>query len=97
MNMKKAFAVAIIISMCLSTLIFPVSAAAKTDIVRDDLVVWYDASNNSNGLQDYETTVWKDLTGNGNHMTVLTSSTAMPTPLRWCWVRSTSPLPTGSR
>ena len=70
MNMKKAFAVAIIISMCLSTLIFPVSAAAKTDIVRDDLVVWYDASNNSNGLQDYETTVWKDLTGNGNHMTV---------------------------
>ena len=55
---------------CLGCFSISVSAAAKTDIVRDDLVVWYDASNNSNGLQDYETTVWKDLTGNGNHMTV---------------------------
>ena len=44
--------------------------AKKTDIVRDDLVIWYDASNNSNGLQDYETTTWKDLSGNGHHMTV---------------------------
>jgi hypothetical protein len=55
---------------CLGCFGISVSAADKTDIVRDDLVVWYDASNNSNGLQDYETTVWKDLTGNGNHMTV---------------------------
>ena len=55
---------------CLGCFGISVSAASKTEIVRDDLVVWYDASNNSNGLQDYETTVWKDLTGNGNHMTV---------------------------
>ena len=55
---------------CLGCFGISVSAAAKTEIVRDDLVVWYDASNNSNGLQDYETTVWKDLTGRGNHMTV---------------------------
>ena len=75
MSVKRLFIVAVIVSLCLSTLVFPVSAASKTDIVRDGLVVWYDASNNSNGLQDYETIVWKDLTGNGNHMTVKLNET----------------------
>ena len=75
MSVKRFFVIAIIVSLCVSTLVFPVSAASKTDIVRDGLAVWYDASNNSNGLQDYETTVWKDLTGNGNHMTVKLNET----------------------
>lgn len=75
MSVKRVFIVATIVSLCLSTLVFPVSAASKTDIVRDGLAVWYDVSNNSNGPQDYETTVWKDLTGNGNHMTVKLNET----------------------
>ena len=70
-TMKKMISVLIIATFVLSTLAcLPVSAAEKTDIVRDGLAVWYDASNNSNGIQDHEATVWKDLTGNGNHMTV---------------------------
>ena len=72
-NMKKMISFVIIAVFLLSTLAcLPVSAAKKTDIVRDGLQVWYDASNNSNGTQDHEATVWKDLTGNGNHMTVKT-------------------------
>ncbi|MBP3666016.1 MAG: hypothetical protein J6K29_03080 [Clostridia bacterium] len=70
---KKALSMLVAMTMivaCIATLCIPASAAKKTDIERDGLVVWYDASNNSNGLQDHETTVWKDLTGNGNHMTV---------------------------
>ena len=70
---KKALSVIVAMTMivaCLASLCIPASAAKKTDIVRDDLVAWYDASNNCNGIQDYESTVWKDLTGNGNHMTV---------------------------
>ena len=70
-NMKKMISLVIIATLVLSVLTcLPVSAASKTDIVRDGLVVWYDASNNSNGVQDHEATVWKDLTGNGNNMTV---------------------------
>ncbi len=75
---KKAISMLVAMTLvvaCLASLCIPVSAAKKTDIVREDLVVWYDASNNSNGLQDYETTVWKDLSGNGNHMTVKLNET----------------------
>ncbi len=45
-------------------------AATNVEIVRDGLVVWYDGTNNYNGTQDMETAVWKDLTGNGNHLTL---------------------------
>ncbi len=70
-TLKKMISVLIIATFMLSILAcLPVSAASKTDIARDGLVIWYDASNNSNGIQDHEATVWKDLTGNGNHMTV---------------------------
>ncbi len=75
---KKALSMLVAMTMvlaCIATLCIPASAARKTDIERDGLVVWYDASNNSNGLQDYETTIWKDLTGNGNHMTVKLNET----------------------
>ena len=57
---------------CVTTLCFSASAAKKEDIVRDGLVAWYDGSNNANGAQDYEATVWKDLSGNGNHLDVKT-------------------------
>ena len=75
---KKAFSLFVAMTLvlaCFATLCIPASAATKTDIVRDGLTVWYDASNNSNGVQDYEATVWKDLTGNGNHMTVRVNET----------------------
>ena len=74
-KMITTLVVAAMLFCCLSCFSISVSAADKTEIVRDDLVVWYDASNNSNGLQDYETTVWKDLTGNGNHMKVKLNET----------------------
>ena len=69
-KMIRIFIVAIMLLECFACFSIFASAASKTDIVRDDLVVWYDASNNSNGVQDHEATVWKDLSGNGNHMTV---------------------------
>ncbi len=72
-TMKRFLSLAVIATMllsCLACFCITASAATKTDIVRDGLVVWYDASNNSNGIQEYEATVWKDLTGNGNHMPV---------------------------
>ena len=72
-NAKKLLTLVLTVAMIFSTCaLFSItaSAAKKTDIVREDLVIWYDASNNSNGLQDHEATVWKDLSGNGNHMTV---------------------------
>ena len=70
---KKAFSLFVAMTLVLASfavLCIPASAAKRTDIVHDGLVVWYDAGNNSNGVQDHEATVWKDLTGNGNHMTV---------------------------
>ncbi len=74
-KMITMLVVAIMLFCCLGCFSISVSAATKTDIIRDGLVVWYDASNNSNGVQDHEATVWKDLTGNGNHMTVKLNET----------------------
>ena len=69
-TMKRILSLIVVATMLLGCFTINAFAASKTDIERDGLVVWYDASNNSNGLQDHEATVWKDLTGNGNHMTV---------------------------
>ena len=41
---------------------------AKADYVRDGLVAWYDATNNSNGVHDVHADLWKDLSGNANHI-----------------------------
>ena len=68
--MKRILSVIVVATMLLGCFTVTAFAAKKTDIVKDGLVIWYDASNNSNGIQDHEATVWKDLTGNGNHMTV---------------------------
>jgi hypothetical protein len=69
-TMKRILSLMVITTLLLGCFTVTAFAAKKTDIVRDGLVIWYDASNNSNGIQDHEATVWKDLTGNGNHMTV---------------------------
>ena len=42
----------------------------EVQITREGLYAWYDGANNSNGTQDMQTTVWKDLSGNERHMTV---------------------------
>ena len=69
-TMKRILSLIVVATMLLGCFTINAFAASKTDIERDGLVVWYDASNNSNGTQDHDATVWKDLTGNGNHMTV---------------------------
>ena len=71
-TMKRILSLIVVATMLLGCFTINAFAANKTDIERDGLVVWYDASNNSNGTQDHDATVWKDLTGNGNHMTVKT-------------------------
>ena len=60
--MKRILSVIVIATMLLGCFTVTAFAAKKTDIVKDGLVIWYDASNNSNGIQDHEATVWKDLT-----------------------------------
>lgn len=42
----------------------------EVQITREGLYAWYDGANNSNGTQDMQTTVWKDLSGNERHMSV---------------------------
>ena len=60
---------------CLACLSLSTSAAAAPEFVRDGLVAWYDGSNNSNGEQNYETTLWRDLSGNKNHFSVRLNET----------------------
>ncbi len=60
---------------CLACLGFTASAAAEPEIVQDGLVAWYDGSNNSNGYQDSDTTIWRDLSGNRNHFNVRVNET----------------------
>ena len=69
-TMKRILSLIVVATLLLGCFTVTAFAAQKTDIERDGLVIWYDASNNSNGIQDHESTVWKDLTGRGNHMTV---------------------------
>ena len=53
-------ALAVILSLCLASFMFPISAASAPEIVHDGLVAWYDGTNNSNGEQNYDATVWMD-------------------------------------
>lgn len=75
---KKALSLLVALTMllvCFASLSIPASAARAPEIVRDGLVAWYDGANNSNGEQDYDATVWKDLTGNGNHLQMRVNET----------------------
>ncbi len=60
---------------CLTCFSLTASAAEAPQIVRDGLVAWYDGSNNSNGEQDYDATLWRDLSGNKNHFNVRVNET----------------------
>ena len=76
--MRRYLSLAVVAAMilgCIACLGFTASAAAEPEIVRDGLVAWYDGSNNSNGYQDSETTIWRDLSGNRNHFNVRVNET----------------------
>ena len=49
-------------------------ASASDDIIKDGLAAYYDAANNSNGMQDMTAIVWRDLSGNGLHFEVETDT-----------------------
>jgi hypothetical protein len=69
-TMKKIVAFAMIVSMVLGCFIISTSAAEKQEYVKDGLVAWYDASNNNNGTHDPMSDLWKDLSGNANHIDI---------------------------
>ena len=80
-TMKKIVAFAMIISMVLGCMIISTSAAEEKATYVDQayvgendktgsLVAWYDATNNGNGVHDTQADVWKDLSGNANHISV---------------------------
>ena len=72
-KMRKLTALAMIAAMilgCMSCLVISTSAAPAPEIIKDGLYAWYDGINNSNGTQDMDANVWKDLSGNGRHMRV---------------------------
>ena len=51
---------------------FVITSSAEDAIIKDGLVAYYDGANNSNGRQDLDAAVWRDLSGNGYHFTVET-------------------------
>ena len=65
-----------IISVLIAVLIiFPVltmTASAEDAIIKNGLVAYYDGANNSNGKQDLDAKIWRDLSGNGYHFEVET-------------------------
>ena len=67
--------VATMLMGCFACFSFTASAADAPEIVKDGLVAWYDGSNNSNGEQDYDATLWRDLSGNKNHFNVRVNET----------------------
>lgn len=81
-TMKKIVAFAMIISMVLGCMIISTSAAeekaAYVDQGKKDgaLVAWYDATNNNNGTHDTKADIWKDLSGNANHISVAAAYSA---------------------
>ena len=46
----------------------PPAITPKQNYITDGLIAWYDASNNQNGTHDLDSTVWKDISGNENHI-----------------------------
>ena len=62
--------VAVMIFACL-----PLASSAADYIIKDGLAAYYDGANNSNGKQDMNATVWRDLSGNGLHFEVQTDDT----------------------
>lgn len=88
-TMKKIVAFAMIVSMVLGCLVISASADTKAEYVDQgkkledggSLVAWYDATNNSNGSHDVQADLWKDLSGNANHIDI--SSAVSNNQITW--------------
>ena len=80
-TMKKIVAFAMIISMVLGCVIISTSAAEQRPYVTDGLIAWYDASNNANGSMDPMSDLWKDLSGNANHIDI--SAAVSNNQIKW--------------
>ena len=80
-TMKKIVAFAMIISMVLGCVIISTSAAEQRPYVADGLIAWYDASNNANGSMDPMSDLWKDLSGNANHIDI--SAAVSNNQIKW--------------
>lgn len=71
--MKKTTKIlSVILVIIMTTALIPFTASAEDGILREGLVAYYDGANNSNGKQDLNATVWRDLSGNGYHFEVET-------------------------
>ena len=67
LRLLSAFIAAVIIAS-----VIPFTASAKDGIIMDGIVAYYDGANNSNGKQDLNASIWRDLSGNGYHFSVET-------------------------
>ena len=73
--MKKTIkTVALLIVTAVICACLPLTSSASDDIIKDGLAAYYDAANNSNGMQDMTAVVWRDLSGNGLHFEVKTDN-----------------------
>ena len=74
--MKKTTKIlSVILVIIMTAALIPFTASAEDGILREGLVAYYDGANNSNGKQDLNATVWRDLSGNGYHFEVETDET----------------------
>ncbi len=67
LRLLSAFIAAVIIAS-----VIPLTASANDGIIMDGIVAYYDGANNSNGKQDLNASIWRDLSGNGYHFSVET-------------------------
>lgn len=74
--MKSKITRFIILTMIISIgLCMMLSSAKTTGYVTDGLVGFFDGDDNSNGTHNKQATVWKDLSGKGNDITVVLNET----------------------
>ena len=76
MKLKYHRLITVLTELALVCLVFVTIAAGisawneekKIEYVKDGLVAWYDGTNNTNGDPSTKAELWKDLTGNENHI-----------------------------
>ncbi len=71
---KTARILSVIIAAVMICACLPLAASADSGdgIIMQGIVAYYDGANNSNGDQDLNASVWRDLSGNGYHFAVET-------------------------
>ena len=71
-NSTRILSVIIAAVMICACLPLAASADSGDGIIMQGIVAYYDGANNSNGEQDLNASVWRDLSGNGYHFAVET-------------------------